>query len=81
MHLMHAVDHDIVGFVADGLERLVEAVEAVLLVDRSVCRQEAERFDSATMARSYLTAYRRLIDNPTAIANRDRLRQRIRQVR
>jgi len=77
---MHAVDHDIVGFVADGLERLVEAVEAVLLVDRSVCRQEAERFDSATMARRYLTAYRRLIDNPTAIANRDRLRQRIRQV-
>lgn len=66
---------------ADGLAQLVEAVEAVLLLDRSVCRQEAERFDSATMARRHLTGYRRVIDNPTAIAIRDRLRQRIRQVR
>lgn len=66
---------------ADGLDQLVEAVEAVLLLDRSVCRREAERFDSATMSRRYLTGYRRVIDNPTAIAIRDRLRQRIRQVR
>ena len=40
---------------ADGLDQLVEAVEAVLLLDRSVCRREAERFDSATIARRYLT--------------------------
>ena len=65
---------------ADGLDQLVEAVEAVLLLDRSVCRQEAERFDSATMARRYLTAYRRLIDTPTAMAIRDQQRHRIRQV-
>jgi glycosyltransferase involved in cell wall biosynthesis len=48
------------GLIGRGPEEMVEAVEAVLMLDRSVCRSEAERFDTSTMARRYLSAYRRL---------------------
>jgi glycosyltransferase involved in cell wall biosynthesis len=55
------------GIIANGLDELVESVGAALLLDRAVCRQEAERFDSSTMARRYLTGYRRLIGSRSAM--------------
>ncbi|MGH8913101.1 MAG: hypothetical protein ACRDZM_01140 [Acidimicrobiia bacterium] len=61
------------------LDELVESVGAALLLDRAVCRQEAERFDSSIMARRYPTAYRRLIGSRSAMPIGAHRRERIRQ--
>lgn len=55
------------GFVVDGMEQAVEAVQRVGRLDRKACREAfEERFTAARMAQDYLEVYRRLVkDGPS----------------
>src|SRR5579871_243029 len=53
---------EITGFIGDTEDDLVRAVDQLGTIDRSTCRQEAERrFAPATMAEAYERVYERLI--------------------
>jgi glycosyltransferase involved in cell wall biosynthesis len=67
------------GIVAGTLDEMVEAVEAVTVLDRSVCRMEAARFDSTTMTRRYLAAYRRLMTGTASLSVGHTDREEIRE--
>lgn len=49
------------GIITSSLDQMVEAVHGISSLERSICRREAERFDSPLMAQGYLAAYERLI--------------------
>jgi len=52
----------VTGFVVDGIDDAVQAVERVTSLSRRVCRQVfEERFNAARMARNYVDVYRRLV--------------------
>jgi len=61
------LDDGVTGFIVDGLDDAVRAVERVKELDRRRCRQVfEERFAVARMAREYLVLYERLLDNRSA---------------
>jgi glycosyltransferase involved in cell wall biosynthesis len=68
------LDDGVTGFIVDGLEDAVRAVERVQALDRRRCREVfEERFSVARMARDYLAVYeqcvaRREIRNVPALA-------------
>jgi glycosyltransferase involved in cell wall biosynthesis len=56
------VDEGVTGHIVDSLEEAVEAVRTITNLQRERVRDRFEqRFSSATMARSYLMLYRRLL--------------------
>jgi glycosyltransferase involved in cell wall biosynthesis len=66
------------GIIANSLDQMVEAVHGIGSLERSMCHREAERFDTSLMARGYLAAYHRLIDEQGSAAMvRSRFRERI----
>lgn len=50
------------GFVVDSRDAMVRAVDAVPLLNRRRCRDEAERFDNARMVQGYEAAYVALVE-------------------
>jgi hypothetical protein len=51
----------VTGFVVDGVDEAVDAVERTSELSREMCRRVfEERFDAARMASDYLEVYRRL---------------------
>ncbi|GIX47225.1 MAG: glycosyl transferase [Candidatus Tectimicrobiota bacterium] len=55
------LEHGVTGYIVDGLEEAVRAVERIPLLSRQQCRQVFEaRFSVARMARDYLAIYERL---------------------
>jgi glycosyltransferase involved in cell wall biosynthesis len=56
--LPEIVDDGVTGFVVDGVDGLVRALERIDEIDRRRCRAEAERrFDAREMAARYLALY------------------------
>ena len=65
------MEHGVTGFVVEGLEEAVKAVELVAALSRKRCRQIFEkRFTTARMTRDYLQIYRRLVEANAPKAHR-----------
>ncbi|MGH8496803.1 MAG: glycosyltransferase family 4 protein [Gammaproteobacteria bacterium] len=57
------IDHGRSGFIVDDVDAAVAAVDGVSGLDRAGCRRMFEnRFSARRMARGYLAAYRRIVD-------------------
>ncbi len=57
------IEHGKTGFVVDGVEEMMEAVESINSIDRNYCRLYAlEHFNEKRMADGYEEIYRRLIE-------------------
>ena len=56
------VEHGVTGFVADGIEGLIAAVERIDTISRSACRARAERlFSDTAVVENYLAVYREML--------------------
>jgi glycosyltransferase involved in cell wall biosynthesis len=60
------VENGVSGYYAGDLDALVDAMPAVLALDRCRVRQAAERFDYRVMVESYLALYRRIAGGGSA---------------
>lgn len=61
------LEDGVTGFVVDGIEAAVAAVERAAALDRSACRASFERrFSARRMATDYLDVYRRLLHGRTS---------------
>jgi len=61
------MEDGVTGFVVDGVDEAVKAVQRIANLDRSRCRHVFDqRFTAARMAQDYLKIYRRLIARDTA---------------
>ncbi len=57
------IDHEVTGFIVEGIDQAVEAVEKVSALDRRACRRVfEERFTVTRMARDYLKIYSKLME-------------------
>jgi glycosyltransferase involved in cell wall biosynthesis len=65
------VEHGVTGFVCDGVEDAVAAVEQVAGLSRKLCRDVFERrFSASRMAADYVRIYERLIEAHAATMHR-----------
>jgi glycosyltransferase involved in cell wall biosynthesis len=56
------IEHGVTGFVVDGMEDAVRAIERLPSLSRRRCREVfEERFSAARMARDYVAVYERLV--------------------
>jgi glycosyltransferase involved in cell wall biosynthesis len=56
------LEHGVTGWIVEGIEEAVQAVERVPALSRARCRQVfEERFSAARMAQDYVKLYRRLL--------------------
>jgi glycosyltransferase involved in cell wall biosynthesis len=64
------MEDGVTGFVVEGMDQAVEAVERVGRLDRRECRQVfEERFTAPRMARDYVRIYRRLLEKEAVLAD------------
>jgi glycosyltransferase involved in cell wall biosynthesis len=57
------LEHGVTGFIVQGLEEAVKAIERIPMLSRSRCRQVfEERFSATRMASDYLTIYQQLLE-------------------
>jgi glycosyltransferase involved in cell wall biosynthesis len=55
------LEHGVTGWIVEGIEEAVQAVERVPALSRARCRQVfEERFSASRMAQDYVKLYRRL---------------------
>ena len=60
--LPEIVEHGVTGYIVDSESEMVEAVQAIGQISRSICRDTAKRrFDSRRMAAEYLHRYEAMI--------------------
>jgi len=65
------MEDGITGFVVEGLDEAVKAVERVAALSRKRCRQVfEERFTARRMARDYLKIYRRIVEEKQALTRK-----------
>jgi glycosyltransferase involved in cell wall biosynthesis len=56
------IDHGKTGYIVEDVEHAVEAISAVRSLDRSACREDAERrFSHARMASDYVRVYQEIL--------------------
>jgi len=64
------IEHGATGFVVDGLEDAVKAVERLPTISRRRCREVfEERFSARRMAHDYVAAYRRLLVGESSLTS------------
>ena len=57
------LEHGVTGWIVEGMEEVVQAVERVPALSRARCRQVfEERFSASRMAHDYLRLYKKLLD-------------------
>ncbi|HWP43849.1 MAG TPA: hypothetical protein VNO14_11470, partial [Blastocatellia bacterium] len=63
------MEDGVTGFIVDGMDEAVRAVEKLSTLDRRRCRAVFdERFTAARMASEYLNIYQRIIESEIAPA-------------
>ena len=57
------IRHGETGYIVEDIKQAVEAVAAVSSIDRSACRDDAERrFSDTRMAQDYVRAYQEVLE-------------------